>query len=50
MAHASEASLKKLAAENIPKFYKYFADLEEDAINAIYDLCEDPEPKVRRYA
>ena len=47
MAHASEASLKKLAAENIPKFYKVFPDLEEDAINAIYDLCEDPEPKVR---
>ena len=37
-----------MAAVNIAKFFKAFPDLEEDAINAVYDLCEDQDPNVRR--
>ncbi|KAI0319003.1 apoptosis inhibitory protein 5-domain-containing protein [Amylostereum chailletii] len=47
LSRAPQASLKKLAADNISKFFKVFPDLEEDAINAIYDLCEDQDFKVR---
>jgi len=36
-----------MAAINIAKFFKAFPDLEEDAINAVYDLCEDQDPNVR---
>jgi hypothetical protein len=36
-----------MAAVNIAKFFKAFPDLEEDAINAVYDLCEDQDPNVR---
>ena len=32
---------------NVAKFFKAFPDLEEDAINAIYDLCEDQDQNVR---
>jgi len=39
-------ALKKIAAGNITKFFKDFPELDEDAINAIYDLCEDHDPKV----
>jgi hypothetical protein len=35
---------------NIAKFFKAFPDIEEDAINAIYDLCEDQDQNVSRHA
>ncbi|KAH9017322.1 hypothetical protein EDB85DRAFT_2155272 [Lactarius pseudohatsudake] len=35
-----------MGASNIAKF-KAFPDLEEDAINAVYDLCEDQDPNIR---
>jgi len=35
-----------LAAENICFFLIDFPDLEEKAIDAIYDLCEDPSLEV----
>ncbi|KAI0032893.1 apoptosis inhibitory protein 5-domain-containing protein [Vararia minispora EC-137] len=47
LSRVSQAPLKKLAADNITKFLKGFPDLEEDAINAVYDLCEDNDPGVR---
>jgi Apoptosis inhibitory protein 5 (API5) len=47
LAHSPHTSLKRLAAMNIARFFKAFPDLEEDAINAIYDLCEDQDPNVR---
>jgi hypothetical protein len=31
---------------NVTKFFKAFPDLEEDAIIAIYDLCEDQDQNV----
>ena len=48
LVHSPHTSLKRLAAMNITKFFKAFPDLEEDAINGIYDLCEDHDPDVRR--
>ncbi|KAI0267058.1 apoptosis inhibitory protein 5-domain-containing protein [Gloeopeniophorella convolvens] len=47
LSHSPHASLKHLAARNIAKFFKAFPDLEEDAINAIYDLCEDQDSSIR---
>ncbi|KAH9017318.1 hypothetical protein EDB85DRAFT_1874480, partial [Lactarius pseudohatsudake] len=37
----------RMAASNIAKFFKAFPELEEDAINAVYDLCEDQDPNIR---
>ena len=47
LSHSPHTSLKRMAASNIAKFFKAFPDLEEDAINAVYDLCEDQDPNVR---
>ncbi|RPD58686.1 hypothetical protein L227DRAFT_504962 [Lentinus tigrinus ALCF2SS1-6] len=47
LAHSPHPSLKILAATNLKLFIKDFPDLEDDAINAVYDLCEDPVSNVR---
>ncbi|KIJ68040.1 hypothetical protein HYDPIDRAFT_107637 [Hydnomerulius pinastri MD-312] len=47
LAHSPHPSLKSYAAGHIQVFFDDFPDLEEDAINAVYDLCEDQDPKVR---
>ncbi|KAH9859015.1 hypothetical protein C2E23DRAFT_880401 [Lenzites betulinus] len=47
LAHSSHPSLKIIAATNIKLFIRDFPDLEDDAINAVYDLCEDPVSSVR---
>ncbi|KAH9957988.1 apoptosis inhibitory protein 5-domain-containing protein [Russula compacta] len=47
LSHSPHTSLKRLAAVNIPVFFKAFPDLEEEAINAIYDLCEDQDQNIR---
>ncbi|KAJ4494450.1 hypothetical protein C8R41DRAFT_305982 [Lentinula lateritia] len=44
---SSNASLKIFAANNIPDFFQDFPEAEEDAINAVYDLCEDQMSPVR---
>ncbi|KAJ3802179.1 hypothetical protein GGU11DRAFT_673445, partial [Lentinula aff. detonsa] len=45
--HSSNVSLKTFAAKNIPDFFQDFPEAEEDAINAVYDLCEDQVSQVR---
>ena len=47
LSRSPHVSLKRLAAVNIVKFFRAFPDLEEEAINAIYDLCEDQDQNVR---
>ena len=47
LAHSSHPSLKIIAATNLKLFIRDFPDLEDDAINAVYDLCEDPVAGVR---
>jgi len=44
--HTSSDRIKILAANNIQYFFKDFPQREEQAINAIYDLCEDQSPQV----
>ena len=44
---SSSTVLKTLAADNIQHLFQDFPDLEEQAINAIYDLCEDQDQEVR---
>lgn len=34
---------KQLAAQLIPRFYKFFPDLQISALDAIFDLCEEEE-------
>ncbi|OCH91684.1 hypothetical protein OBBRIDRAFT_728372 [Obba rivulosa] len=47
LAHSPHASLKIIAATNFKHFVKDFPELEDDAINAVYDLCEDQSSQVR---
>ncbi|KAI6010504.1 apoptosis inhibitory protein 5-domain-containing protein [Pisolithus marmoratus] len=49
LVHSPQTSLqsKSYAAGQIPRFFNDFPDLEEEAINAVYDLCEDHDSKVR---
>ncbi|KAL4073786.1 hypothetical protein J3A83DRAFT_4231399 [Scleroderma citrinum] len=49
LAHSSHSprQSKSYAAGQIPHFFSDFPDLEEEAINAVYDLCEDQDPRVR---
>lgn len=47
VAHSSNSQLKCYAANHIRYFFNDFPDLEEDAINVVYDLCEDQDSRVR---
>ncbi|EIW62949.1 uncharacterized protein TRAVEDRAFT_112793 [Trametes versicolor FP-101664 SS1] len=47
LAHSPHPSLKVIAATNVKLFIRDFPELEDDAINAVYDLCEDPVSSVR---
>ncbi|KAI9571674.1 hypothetical protein HD554DRAFT_2168922 [Boletus coccyginus] len=47
LTNSSHPLLKSYAAGHIHVFFNDFPDLEEDAINAVYDLCEDQDAKVR---
>ncbi|KAJ3563311.1 hypothetical protein NP233_g9020 [Leucocoprinus birnbaumii] len=47
LAHSDSVAYKILAAKNIRFFFTDFPDLEESAVDAIYDLCEDPSSEVR---
>lgn len=49
LVHSPQTSLqsKSYAAGQIPRFFNDFPDLEEEAINAVYDLCEDQYSQVR---
>lgn len=40
-ATKGDEKLKKLAAQIISKFFKYFPTLQCQAIEAVFDLCED---------
>lgn len=41
---------KRLAATFISKFFKFFSNLTEKAIEASLDLCEDEDIQIRRLA
>jgi hypothetical protein len=48
LTHSRHPLLKSYAAGHIHVFFNDVPDLEEDAINAVYDLCEDQDSKVWR--
>ncbi|XP_039247768.2 apoptosis inhibitor 5-like [Styela clava] len=43
-------SAKRLSAQFISRFFRYFKDKSEDSLNAIMDLCEDDDSSIRRAA
>ncbi|KAF8893579.1 hypothetical protein BD779DRAFT_1507003 [Infundibulicybe gibba] len=47
LIHSPHTPLKIVAAANIRYFFNDFPELEELAINAVYDLCEDQSSTVR---
>ncbi|KAJ7587080.1 hypothetical protein C8J56DRAFT_91215 [Mycena floridula] len=47
LTNSDSSSLKIVAADNIQHFFSDFPDLEESAINAVYDICEDQSSQVR---
>ena len=46
LARSPHPKLKITVAQNLKVFVKDFPELEDDAINAVYDLCEDQVTKV----
>lgn len=42
--------VKMLAAQSIPRFFKYFSSLGDQAINAQLDLCEEEDIQIRAHA
>ena len=46
LAHSPHPKLKIIVAQNLKVFVKDFPELEDEAINAVYDLCEDQVTKV----
>ena len=47
LSHSENTDGKKFAAANFKHYIALFPDLEDDVINAIYDLCEDQASLVR---
>ncbi|XP_078692187.1 apoptosis inhibitor 5-like isoform X4 [Branchiostoma floridae x Branchiostoma belcheri] len=45
-----ENNVKRLAAQFIPRFFKYFPSLSEKSLDAQLDLCEDEDSSIRRQA
>ncbi|CAG5121929.1 unnamed protein product [Candidula unifasciata] len=41
---------KRLASQFICRFFKYFQNAQEDAINVLFELCEDPDASIRKQA
>lgn len=41
-----ESQAKRLSASFIPKFYKFFPDVWDTAMDAIMDLCEETDAAV----
>ena len=47
LSHSQYSAVKLTVADKIPSYLKDFPDIEDEAINAVYDLCEDSDPNVR---
>lgn len=41
-----ESNEKRLASQFITRFFKYFPDLSEQVLDAMFDLCEDEDINV----
>lgn len=38
---------KRRAAEDLPRYVQKAPEMQEDVVNAVYDLCEDQSPEIR---
>lgn len=38
---------KRKAAEDLPGYIQKVPEMQDDVVNAVYDLCEDPSAEVR---
>jgi len=47
LTHTPSRELKIYAAQNFSHYFKEFPDMEEDVIDSVYDICEDPDSQVR---
>ncbi|EJD37954.1 hypothetical protein AURDEDRAFT_154207 [Auricularia subglabra TFB-10046 SS5] len=47
LSKSPHASVKRLVAENLRYFFRDFPALEDEVINAVYDICEDGDQTVR---
>ncbi|KAF8507479.1 apoptosis inhibitory protein 5-domain-containing protein [Hysterangium stoloniferum] len=47
LTRTSSRELKVFAAQNFSHYFKDFPDLEEEVIDSVYDICEDPDSSVR---
>jgi len=41
---------KRLASQFICRFFKHFPSIQEEAINTLFELCEDPDASIRKQA
>jgi hypothetical protein len=41
-----DANEKRLASQFIARFFKHFASLQEQSLDALFDLCEDDDVNV----
>jgi Apoptosis inhibitory protein 5 (API5) len=48
LTRTASRELKVFAAQNFSHYFKDFPDLEEDVIDSVYDICEDPDAQVTR--
>ena len=37
---------KRTAAEDLPRYIQKVPEMQDDVVNAVYDLCEDPSVEV----
>ncbi|RUS81945.1 hypothetical protein EGW08_010290 [Elysia chlorotica] len=49
-AAKGSAGEKRLASQFICRFFKYFPSAQDDAIQALFELCEDPDASIRKQA
>ncbi|GFO50622.1 Apoptosis inhibitor 5 [Plakobranchus ocellatus] len=49
-ATKGSAGEKRLASQFICRFFKFFPKAQDDAIHALFELCEDPDASIRKQA
>ncbi|KAF9653214.1 hypothetical protein BDM02DRAFT_3183159 [Thelephora ganbajun] len=46
-ARSGSTEKKRKAAEDLPRYIKMVPEMQDDVVNAVYDLCEDPSGEIR---
>lgn len=47
LTRMNSRELKVFAAQHFSHYFKDFPDMEQEVIDCVYDICEDPESQVR---